>query len=121
MFIHGTMGNTGTTYKVPLSGFDKTSGHAFGMKVEEQDGVSLELQIISNDEGELASDLFKDNEDYVLLIKKDELEKLQVTNPEVFTGLYNARPVPEASESVFSRVCTLVADIISAYLNTGQR
>ncbi|MBO9481475.1 hypothetical protein [Salinisphaera sp. G21_0] len=113
MNIDGTTGITGTKYKFPLCHFDETSGRAFGMKVEEQDG----------DEDKLASVLFGgDTSDagFVMVIPRHELLGLQDKSPEVFTGLYNARPVPEPSESVFSRVCTLVTGIISAYLNTGK-
>ncbi|WP_422462872.1 MULTISPECIES: hypothetical protein [unclassified Endozoicomonas] len=100
-------------------------GRAFGMTVAEQLRESLDLQNI--DEGELDSILFEGSvksdtadEGFVLVAGKDTLLRLQGKNPEVFAGLYNASPVPEPSESVFSRVCTLVTDIISAYLNTGQ-
>ncbi|WBA83936.1 hypothetical protein [Endozoicomonas sp. GU-1] len=117
MNVNGTTGNTDTIYKFPLCSFDNTPGQAFGMKVEEHDGA----------EDKLASVLFegcaetgKSNEGFVVVIGRKKLKRLQDTDPDVFAGLYNASPVSEPSESVFSRVCTLVTDIISAYLNTGQ-
>ncbi|WP_257267042.1 hypothetical protein [Endozoicomonas sp. ONNA2] len=106
----------------PFQPFEKKCGHVFGMKVEEQRGDSLEL----HDLGKPAYALCKvgktgtSEEGYLVVIGQHELIKLQHTDPEVFAGLYNARPVPEASGSVFSRVCNFVTGIISAYLNTDK-
>ncbi|WP_422447985.1 MULTISPECIES: hypothetical protein [unclassified Endozoicomonas] len=101
------------------------TGHVFGMTVAEEVGVSLELENI--DEGELDSILFEGSvksdtadEGFVMVAGKGTLLTLRDKNPKVFAGLYSATPVPEPSESVFSRVCTLVTDFISAYLNTGK-
>ncbi|KEI71821.1 hypothetical protein [Endozoicomonas elysicola] len=91
----------------------KNTGSVFGLSVKKREEAGPVLGATQ----EMNSVLFKETDDngFVKVLSRKELMDLRNNDPEVFAALYDARPVGNPEEGVFTRGWAIISGALLTY------